>query len=134
PGVERPARPVHSLFPDFWFESKQQWLSIPLSAVARDRPVVLAAARRTMKLPGVVACLLLVGMAVAEPGDGSWLRKVPDKDRARSNPLENDPDAAAAGAKVYAEHCASCHGDDAEGKMHGRHYRPNLHSKRVKEA
>jgi len=87
-----------------------------------------------VKLSGVIACLLLVGMAFAGAGDGSCLRKVSGKDRARPNPLANDPDAAAAGAKVYAEHCACCHGDNAQGKMQGRHYRPNLHSNRVKEA
>ncbi|HET7214784.1 MAG TPA: c-type cytochrome, partial [Terriglobia bacterium] len=72
-----------------------------------------------MKLSGIIACLLLVGMAFAGAGDGSWLRKVSEKDRARLNPLANDPDAAAAGAKIYAEHCASCHGDNGEGKMQG---------------
>ena len=87
-----------------------------------------------MKLSGVMACLLLVGMAFAGAGDGSWLRKVSEKDRLRLNPLANDLNAAAAGAKIYAEHCASCHGVNAEGKMQGRRYRPNLHSRRVKEA
>ena len=33
PGVGHSARPVHSLFPNVWFESQQQWLSIPLYVV-----------------------------------------------------------------------------------------------------
>ena len=34
---------------------------------------------------------------------------------ARRNPLQSDPDAVAAGAKLFASHCAECHGDMAEG-------------------
>jgi mono/diheme cytochrome c family protein len=78
--------------------------------------------------------LLLAGFAFAGSGDGAWLRKVPEKDRARPNPLAADPDAAAAGGKVYAKDCAPCHGGNAEGKMRGKHYRPNLHSKRIRQA
>jgi hypothetical protein len=34
------------------------------------------------------------------------LAKVPDKARAKRNPLERDPDAAAAGEKFFEQHCA----------------------------
>ena len=78
--------------------------------------------------------LALVGAALAAAGDGDWMHKVPAKDRGRPNPLAIDPDAAAGGAKIFAEHCAPCHGADAEGKVQGKHYRPNLHSDRVKQA
>ena len=78
--------------------------------------------------------LVLVVGAFAAAGDGSWLTKVSPKDRDRPNPLAVDPAAAAAGAKIFAEHCAGCHGEAAEGKMQGRHYRPNLHTVRVKQA
>jgi mono/diheme cytochrome c family protein len=78
--------------------------------------------------------VVLAGMAFAGAGDGTWLNKVPAKDRARSNPMAQDPSAPAAGAKVYAQHCASCHGENAEGKVQGKHYRPNLHSNLVKQA
>jgi mono/diheme cytochrome c family protein len=78
--------------------------------------------------------LLLVSLAFAGAGDGQWLRKVPEKDRTRPNPLASNPDAPAAGAKIFAERCAPCHGEDAEGKVQGKHYRPNLHSPRVKQA
>ena len=78
--------------------------------------------------------LALVSAVLAEVGDGEWLRKVPAKDRARPNPLAADPDAAAAGAKIFAEHCASCHGAEAEGKREGKHPKPNLHSDRLKQA
>ncbi len=43
------------------------------------------------------------------------LAKVPKKAMARHNPMENNPDAVAAGAKLFHLHCAECHGDMAEG-------------------
>ena len=77
--------------------------------------------------------LVVAGMLWAEPGDGQWLHKVPAKDRDRPNPFASDREAPAAGAKIFAEHCAACHGEDAEGKI-GKHYRPNLRSDRVKQS
>lgn len=78
--------------------------------------------------------LVLAGILLAEAGDGKWLQKVPAKDRARINPFAHDLDAPAAGAKIFAEHCAACHGEDAAGRVQGKHFRPNLHSDRVKQA
>jgi mono/diheme cytochrome c family protein len=78
--------------------------------------------------------LILAGFVFAAAGDGEWLRKVPAKDRSRANPFATDRDAPAAGANVFAEHCASCHGEDAGGKTQGKHIRPNLHADRVKQA
>lgn len=78
--------------------------------------------------------LAIAGPAFAAAGQGEWLQKVPGKDRARANPLANDPDAPAAGAKIFGEHCAQCHGEDAQGKADGKHVRPNLHADRVKNA
>jgi len=43
------------------------------------------------------------------------LAKAPGKATARRNPLERDPDAIAAGAKLFSLHCAGCHGEMAEG-------------------
>lgn len=43
------------------------------------------------------------------------LAKAPRRAAARHNPLESDPDAVAAGGKLFARHCAECHGDMAEG-------------------
>jgi len=78
--------------------------------------------------------LLFAGIAFAAAGDGAWLHKVPAKDRNRSNPLATDPDAPVAGARIFAEHCASCHGAEAQGKEDGKHFRPNLHTDHVKNA
>jgi mono/diheme cytochrome c family protein len=55
---------------------------------------------------------------------------VPEKARARLNPLVSDPDAVAAGRKLFAQHCAECHGDTAEG---GRKA-PNLRAAEVQGA
>jgi mono/diheme cytochrome c family protein len=81
-----------------------------------------------------ILILVMARILFAEAGDGKWLLKVPAKDRVRPNPFGSNPDAPAAGAKIFAEHCAPCHGEDAAGKMQGKHIRPNLHADRVKQA
>lgn len=62
--------------------------------------------------------------------DGSWLKHVPDADRAMKNPYAGQADAIAAGKKIFGDHCAKCHGADAEG----RGKKPSLRSSRVQEA
>jgi cytochrome c oxidase cbb3-type subunit 2 len=47
------------------------------------------------------------------------LAKAPRKAAARRNPLAADHDAVAAGGKLFAQHCAECHGDMAEGGKKG---------------
>jgi mono/diheme cytochrome c family protein len=44
------------------------------------------------------------------------LAKAPKKAVARRNPLASDPEAVAAGGKLFSLHCAECHGDMAEGR------------------
>lgn len=56
--------------------------------------------------------------------------KVPEKARARLNPLEGDPMVVAAGRKLFRQHCAECHGNTAEG---GRKA-PNLRAEEVQNA
>jgi mono/diheme cytochrome c family protein len=58
------------------------------------------------------------------------LRKAPEKAVNRGNPLENDPEAVAAGKLLFADHCAECHGDDARGGRKG----PNLRVSDVRNA
>lgn len=43
------------------------------------------------------------------------LAKAPEKVRAKRNPLENDPDAAAAGQNLFEQHCSACHGNAGYG-------------------
>ena len=47
------------------------------------------------------------------------LAKAPAKATARPNPLKADPDAVAAGGKLFELHCAECHGATAEGGKKG---------------
>ena len=47
------------------------------------------------------------------------LAKAPEKARAKRNPLASDPDAIAAGANLFDQHCAECHGDAGEGSRKG---------------
>jgi mono/diheme cytochrome c family protein len=58
------------------------------------------------------------------------LAKAPKKAAARRNPLERDPDAVAVGKKLFEQHCAECHGEDAEG---GRKA-PSLRAGEVRQA
>ncbi len=75
--------------------------------------------------------ILSASACVAASGSrGAGLSKVPEKDRVRVNPLAEDPTAPAAGALVFAQHCASCHGSDAQGM--GKH--PSLRTARVHQA
>ena len=58
------------------------------------------------------------------------LAKAPRKAAVRENPLDADPDAVAAGAKLFGLHCAECHGEMAEG---GRKA-PSLLAEQVQQA
>lgn len=62
--------------------------------------------------------------------DFAALALVPEKMRTRNNPLENDPDAAAAGGKLFERHCAGCHGTNADGGKKGA----NLRAKEIQQA
>jgi mono/diheme cytochrome c family protein len=56
--------------------------------------------------------------------------KVPEKARAKSNPLAEDSDAPVAGRKLFEQHCAECHGNTAEGGSKA----PSLRSEEVQQA
>lgn len=43
------------------------------------------------------------------------LSQAPEKARAKPNPYEGDPDAVAAGRKLFQRYCAECHGSAGEG-------------------
>lgn len=74
--------------------------------------------------------LLSATLLFAAAGDGLWMTRVPDKDRNRRNPLAGNTTAALAGAKLFNQNCASCHGSDARG----RNQHPSLRSERVRSA
>jgi mono/diheme cytochrome c family protein len=79
----------------------------------------------------IVSLLALSTLSVfaSASADGAWLSKVPSKDRDRTNPYANQPDAVAAGQRVFHDHCAHCHGEDAEGTKK----RPSLRTERVQQ-
>jgi mono/diheme cytochrome c family protein len=58
------------------------------------------------------------------------LAKAPEKWRTRENPLAADPDAVAAGRKLFEGHCAECHGETASGGRKG----PSLRAQEVQQA
>jgi mono/diheme cytochrome c family protein len=83
---------------------------------------------------------LAIGIAMAQSADSlkvksdKWvyteLSKAPSKAAVRRNPLESDPDSVAAGAKLFAQHCAECHGANADGGKKG----PSLRAEEVQQA
>lgn len=58
------------------------------------------------------------------------LAKAPKKAMQRRNPMEKDPDAVAAGANLFDQHCVECHGESAEGGRKG----PSLRAAPVQQA
>jgi mono/diheme cytochrome c family protein len=73
---------------------------------------------------------LCAALAFAASTRSHW-DHVPAKDHARVNPLAGQPDAVAAGAIVFADHCAECHKANAGGD--GRK-RPSLRTEHVRTA
>ncbi len=78
----------------------------------------------------LIIAVLLVPVACLATANGSWLKKVPQADRVRTNPFAGDQSAADAGKNLFRNNCAKCHGENAEGK--GK--RPSLRSERIQMA
>jgi mono/diheme cytochrome c family protein len=81
--------------------------------------------RAALWIAGMMLGTVLFSAAV----DNSWVERVPEADRTRTNPYAGKADAVAAGSKLFADHCAKCHGSDALG----RGKRPSLRSKEVQQ-
>lgn len=62
--------------------------------------------------------------------DQSWKNHISESDRTRHNPYANQADGVAAGSRLFADHCAKCHGKDALGN--GK--RPSLRTSEVQNA
>ena len=85
----------------------------------------------TRRLPLLMGLFILGStLLFAGAGDGMWLTRVPDNQRSRENPFAGQPDSIAAGAKLFRQNCANCHGSEALGT---KKY-PNLHSEQVRSA
>jgi mono/diheme cytochrome c family protein len=88
----------------------------------------------------IMAASLLLSVAHAQTGNSAAqgaeksvyaeLGKVPAKAAARRNPLESDPETVAAGAKLFEQRCAECHGANAEGGKKG----PSLRTEEIQQA
>ena len=87
--------------------------------------------RRSLAVPLILlSAILFSAAAIAAVGSSRW-ESVPAKDHARANPLAGEPEAIAAGALVYREHCQQCHKADARGDGHKR---PALRSEPLRSA
>jgi mono/diheme cytochrome c family protein len=75
--------------------------------------------------------LLLIVLALSTSLLASdWQKKVPDAERSAANPVANDSAAVTAGGQTYAQKCAKCHGENAEGKGH----HPSLRTQKMQDA
>ena len=88
-----------------------------------------------MKLVWIAVTLFVLAAAAAEFSRNDEpaavvLARVPHKARARLNPLENDPEAPAAGRKLFEQHCGECHGSAGRGTKRG----PSLRSDELQHA
>jgi len=81
--------------------------------------------RRALQI--IFTLLALLSAATAQ---APWAGHVSESERARVNPYANQPDAIAAGGRLFADHCAQCHGPDALG----RKKRPSLRTVEVQQA
>jgi len=83
-------------------------------------------------LAALIACLPLT--LIAKKTRGAWddplLSDAPAKVQSLVNPYAGKPEALQAGKKLFARHCASCHGDDAKG----REGAPSMHSPEMRAA
>ena len=78
----------------------------------------------------VLAVMLATAVVLSAATDNSWMKHVSESDRNKVNPYAQQPQAIAAGARLFADHCAQCHGADALG----RGKRPSLRTSEVQEA
>ena len=69
---------------------------------------------------------LILSAWVCNAADAGWMKHVSETDRARTNPYAKQADAIAAGSRLFQDHCAKCHGEDALG----RGKKPSLRTRR----
>ncbi len=96
-----------------------------MTGINKDR---LDAARGTAfacrLLQVALALALIASLAIAsrkqsaDEGPAAHLSKAPRSAQSLQNPFAGQSDAAAAGHKLYEQHCAQCHGPDGRGLEH----------------
>jgi mono/diheme cytochrome c family protein len=94
------------------------------------KPAIVLCLAALVSLSAVLAQGQNKEAANKNPEIYSELEKAPEKARNRVNPLENDPEAIAAGALLFEDHCAECHGETAAGGRKG----PSLRAPEVQNA
>jgi len=78
----------------------------------------------------VLALSMGAALSFAAASASRW-QQIPEKDHRQTNPMAGQPEAIAAGALVYREHCQQCHRADAQGDGHKM---PSLRSERIRSA
>jgi|SRR5579859_1592915 len=67
----------------------------------------------------ILSCFLFAAATLPHPATNRGIiraiAQAPPKARARQNPYDSQSNAVLAGEKLYRQHCAECHGDDARG-------------------
>ena len=84
-------------------------------ARARILELAAAAAFAMFTIPSVAAQKDRAASFTKDESVYAELAKAPKKAVVRRNPLDRDPNAVAAGANLFDQHCAECHGEMAEG-------------------
>ena len=82
---------------------RRQRLLIPATLLVASLAVAVAGAAREKE------------QATDDRGVLLAIAQAPAKARDWKNPCEGDPDALLAGKKLYLQHCAACHGQNARG-------------------
>jgi mono/diheme cytochrome c family protein len=83
-----------------------------------------------MKRKGLVLIFVLVSAtALIAAAGADWLTRVPVREREKVNPYHDRPEAIQAGRLLFSDHCAQCHGGNAQGI----NKRPSLRTPRILE-
>lgn len=125
---------------------------MPPRTVAKNNALEAPPSKRTKKTPwtqillpalGVVTTLTFAMLLAVAQTDNSRVKsenipyaelaKAPSRAAARRNPLQSDRQAVAAGAKLFGQHCAECHGHAGEGGT-GSKKGPSLRADEVQQA
>jgi mono/diheme cytochrome c family protein len=77
----------------------------------------------------VLQLAMVLPIAAHAQQRGRWLAGVPTRETTRQNPYHGQPEAIAAGHRLFSDHCAPCHGNRAQGTRN----RPTLISERVQQ-
>jgi mono/diheme cytochrome c family protein len=81
------------------------------------------------RITAAILVMISAGCALAVAGS-DWLNQVPAREQQKTNPFHDQPQAVQAGRLLFEDHCAQCHGDNAQGKSK----RPPLRSSRIETA